>query len=69
MSEAAPFNDLRFASETPSLGVSESIGSATELFEKNSVLFLEINQSPIAGADSPSRRGQTEGIVKKVKGG
>ena len=42
MSKATPADEPGFASKPDSLGVSEASGFATELFEENAVLFLEV---------------------------
>jgi hypothetical protein len=52
--KAAPADELGFASQPDSLGVGEALGFATELFQENAILFLEVFDNSLLVSPHPA---------------
>src|ERR1022692_3635371 len=52
--KAASADELGFASQPHSLGVGEALGFATELFQENAILFLEVFDHSLLASAHPA---------------
>jgi hypothetical protein len=68
LSKATPADGPGFASKPDSLGVSEALGFAAELFEENAVLFLEVFDDGLLMSIDPSRDGNEEELQLSCHG-